>query len=58
LCFHELELAAKLACLFARALLRHSEVSELRVERLHLVLETANQAGERADFGRRFSRFG
>ena len=41
----------------ARALLFHAQVAQLRVERLHLGLEAANQVGERADFRRRFRRF-
>ena len=54
--FHEIQLAAKLARFRARALLFRAQVAQLRIERLHLGLEIANQVRERADFRRRFRR--
>ena len=56
--FHEIQFTAKLARFLAGTLLLRSQVAELRIERLHLVLEIANQIGERADFRGRFRRFG
>ena len=48
--FHEVQLPPKLAGLRAGALLFRAQIAELRIERLHLGLEIANQVGERADF--------